>query len=87
MSRLESDGNGGFTPTSSLEVVGHLRDHADSYVSSASVPRPSRRSNRTVYLVRRGAEGAHAGHFRGLGLRGNDSSPVAIERITSPAVP
>lgn len=80
VSRLESDGNGGFTTSASKSWVTSA-DHADSYVSSAQRPGAESPLESTVYLVRRGAAGVRtAGHFQGLGLRGNDSSPVAIEQ-------
>jgi alkylation response protein AidB-like acyl-CoA dehydrogenase len=81
VSRLESDGNGGFTTSASKSWVTSA-DHADSYVSSAQRPGAESPLESTVYLVRRGADGVRtAGHFQGLGLRGNDSSPVAIEQL------
>src|SRR6185295_11296760 len=80
VSRLESDGNGGFTTSASKSWVTSA-DHADSYVSSAQRPGAESPLESTIYLVRRGTEGVRtAGHFRGLGLRGNDSSPVALEQ-------
>jgi alkylation response protein AidB-like acyl-CoA dehydrogenase len=79
VSRLESDGNGGFTTSASKSWVTSA-DHADSYVSSAQRPGAESPLESTIYLVRRGDAGVRtSGTFRGLGLRGNDSSPVAIE--------
>lgn len=81
VSRLESDGNGGFTTSAAKSWVTSA-DHADSYVSSAQSPGAESPLQSTVYFVRRGADGVRtAGHFHGLGLRGNDSSPVAIEQF------
>jgi alkylation response protein AidB-like acyl-CoA dehydrogenase len=81
VSRLEPDGNGGFTTSASKSWVTSA-DHADSYVSSAQRPGAESPLESTIYLVRRGAEGVRtAGPFRGLGLRGNDSTPVAIEQL------
>ena len=81
VSRLESDGNGGFTTSASKSWVTSA-DHADSYVSSAQRPGADSPLESTVYLVRRGDAGVRTnGAFRGLGLRGNDSSPVAIEQL------
>jgi alkylation response protein AidB-like acyl-CoA dehydrogenase len=81
VSRLESDGNGGFTTSASKSWVTSA-DHADSYVSSGQRPGAESPLESTIYLVRRGEAGVRtAGHFRGLGLRGNDSSPVAIEQL------
>lgn len=80
VSRLESDGNGGFITSAAKSWVTSA-DHADSYVSSAQRPGARSPLESTVYLVRRGAGGVRtAGQFRGLGLRGNDSSPVALEQ-------
>lgn len=81
VSRLESDGNGGFVTSASKSWVTSA-DHADSYVSSAQRPGAESPLESTVYYVRRDAKGVRtAGQFRGLGLRGNDSSPVAIEKL------
>jgi alkylation response protein AidB-like acyl-CoA dehydrogenase len=81
VSRLESDGNGGFTTSASKSWVTSA-DHAHSYVSSGQRPGAESPLESTIYLVRRGAAGVRtAGQFRGLGLRGNDSSPVAIEQL------
>ena len=81
VSKLESDGNGGFTTSASKSWVTSA-DHADSYVSSAQRPGAGSPLESTVYLVRRGDSGVRTnGSFRGLGLRGNDSAPVAIEKL------
>lgn len=81
VSRLESDGNGGFTTSASKSWVTSA-DHADSYVSSAQRPGAESPLESTVYLVRRGAAGVRtAAPFHGLGLRGNDSAPVGIEQL------
>jgi len=85
VSRLESDGNGGFTTSASKSWVTSA-DHADSYVSSAQRPGAESPLESTVYLIRRGDAGVRTtGHFHGLGLRGNDSSPVALEQLHVPA--
>jgi alkylation response protein AidB-like acyl-CoA dehydrogenase len=56
--------------------------HAHSYVSSAQKPDAASPLESTVYLVRRDAPGVKvAGRFNGLGLRGNDSSPVTLENV------
>jgi alkylation response protein AidB-like acyl-CoA dehydrogenase len=81
VSRLESDGNGGFITSASKSWV-TAADHADSYVSSAQRSGAASPLESTIYLVRRGSAGVRTnGQFRGLGLRGNDSSPVAIEQL------
>jgi len=58
--------------------------HADSYVWSS---RPLAGSApTTLWLVPRTAPGLHVdGGFDGLGLRGNDSSPVTAENVRLPA--
>lgn len=54
--------------------------HADSYVASARKPGATSPLETTFFLVRPGARGVTvAGRFDGLGLRGNDSSPVSLE--------
>jgi alkylation response protein AidB-like acyl-CoA dehydrogenase len=56
--------------------------HAHSYVSSAQKPGAASPLESTVYLVRAGAPGVKlSGSFDGLGLRGNDSSPVLLEDV------
>jgi len=57
-------------------------NHADSYLSTAQKPDADSPLDSTLYLVRRGAEGVRVdGGFDGLGLRGNDSAPVALENL------
>lgn len=56
--------------------------HADSYVSSALKPDAASPLESTVYLVRPKASGVKiSSRFDGLGLRGNDSSPVALDDV------
>jgi len=56
--------------------------HAQSYVSSAQKPEAASPLESTVYLVRSDAPGVKvSGKFNGLGLRGNDSSPVVLEDV------
>jgi alkylation response protein AidB-like acyl-CoA dehydrogenase len=56
--------------------------HAQSYVSSAQKPWAASPLESTVYLVRSNAPGVKiSGKFDGLGLRGNDSSPVLLEDV------
>ena len=55
---------------------------ADSYVSSAQAPDATSPLESTIYLARTGAaEVRPQGAFDGLGLRGNDSSPVSLENL------
>lgn len=57
-------------------------NHADSYVSSSRKPGASSPMESTLYLVERTSPGVHiAGPFDGLGLRGNDSSPVKLDNV------
>ena len=58
---------------------------ADPYVSSAQAPGAKSPMESTLYLVRRGAAGLSiTGPFEGLGLRGNDSAPVALKDTAIP---
>jgi alkylation response protein AidB-like acyl-CoA dehydrogenase len=57
-------------------------NHADSYVASALSPAAVGPTDTTLYLVRRTQNGVNvAGTFEGLGLTGNDSAPVKLERV------
>ena len=57
-------------------------EHADSYVASAQAPGATAPLETVLYLVRKGAAGVQAtAGFDGLGLRGNDSRPVAIDGL------
>ena len=57
-------------------------NHADSYVSSAQQPDAKSPLESVVYLVRKGTKGCGVvGKFSGLGLKGNDSAPVALEEL------
>jgi alkylation response protein AidB-like acyl-CoA dehydrogenase len=56
--------------------------NADSYVASAQRPGADSPLESTVFLVRSKSPGVKvAGRFDGLGLRGNDSSPVGLEDV------
>jgi alkylation response protein AidB-like acyl-CoA dehydrogenase len=78
VSKLAPAGEG-FT-TSALKSFVTSASYADSYVSSAQRPGAESPLESTLYLVRRGAPGLRiAGRFDGLGLRGNDSTPVTLE--------
>jgi len=55
---------------------------ADSYVSSAQAPGAKSPLESVLYLVHKGSKGIRtSGSFSGLGLRGNDSAPVALEGL------
>lgn len=80
VSRLEKS-NGGYVTSASKSWV-TAADHADSYVSSAQKPGAASPLESTVYLVRRTSPGVNVtAGFHGLGLRGNDSAPVALEKV------
>ena len=80
VSRLE-ESDGGYRTSASKSWV-TAADHADSYVSSAQKPGAASPLESTVYLVRSKAPGVRiTARFDGMGLRGNDSSPVALEQI------
>ena len=71
--------NGNFAVTAFKSWVTSA-GHADSYVASARQPGAASALETTLFLVRAGAKGVKvAGRFDGLGLRGNDSSPVSLE--------
>ncbi len=73
--------NGAYTTSAQKSWV-TAANHADSYVSSAQKPGAQSPLESTLYLARKGVAGLRvAGRFDGLGLRGNDSAPVAIERL------
>jgi alkylation response protein AidB-like acyl-CoA dehydrogenase len=75
MSRLAASGDGFTTSAAKSWVTSAAR--ADSYVSTALDPAGTAP---TLHLVRKGTAGARiSGGFSGLGLRGNDSAPVALE--------
>ena len=58
---------------------------ADSYVSSAGLPGAKSPLESIVYLLDRKAPGVRVvSSFEGLGLRGNDSSPVTLEGVRVP---
>ena len=60
--------------------------HADSYVSSAQMPGAGSPLESVLYLVDRKAEGVQIENgFDGLGLRGNDSTPVTLDNVKVPA--
>jgi alkylation response protein AidB-like acyl-CoA dehydrogenase len=79
VSKLEADGAGFVTSAHKSWVTSASR--ADSYVASAQKPGAASPLVSTVYLARtRGAAGLRVERgFDGLGLRGNDSAPVALE--------
>jgi len=57
-------------------------NHADSYVSSALAPNGTSPTDSSLYLVNRTAKGVNiAGPFEGMGLTGNDSSPITFDAV------
>ena len=80
VSRLVADGDGFVTSASKSWITS--ASHADSYVASAQAPGAASPMESTIYLARRGSAGIKAsGRFDGLGLRGNDSSPVEFKDV------
>ncbi|HXG58974.1 MAG TPA: acyl-CoA dehydrogenase family protein [Thermoanaerobaculia bacterium] len=80
VSRLEENNGHYFTSASKSWVTS--AGHAQSYVSSAQKPSASSPLESTIYLVRQGAEGVRVtARFNGLGLRGNESSPVTLDHL------
>ena len=80
VSTLREDGAGYVTSADKSWVTSAA--HADSYVASAQAPNAASPLESTLYLARKGARGMRvAGGFQGLGLRGNDSSPVTMEGV------
>src|SRR5688572_648720 len=58
-------------------------NHADSYVASAQKPDAASPLESTIFLINRTNGGIRVeGSFNGLGLRGNDSAPVSMERAS-----
>jgi alkylation response protein AidB-like acyl-CoA dehydrogenase len=81
VSKLEAN-NGHYVTSASKSWV-TAAGHADSYVSTAQKPGAASPLESTVYLVHTKAKGVHlTSVFNGLGLRGNDSRPVTLEKIT-----
>jgi len=79
ISKLE-ESNGDYLTSASKSWV-TAASHADSYVSTAQKPEATSPLESTVYFIRTSAEGVRTtSSFNGLGLRGNDSLPVSLER-------
>jgi alkylation response protein AidB-like acyl-CoA dehydrogenase len=82
VSELRSDGNGGYVTSASKSWV-TAASRADSMVASAHHAGAASPLESTLYLARKGTPGVRVeGRFDGLGLRGNDSAPVAFENVT-----
>jgi alkylation response protein AidB-like acyl-CoA dehydrogenase len=81
VSKLEPNGRGWVTSATKSWVTS--AGHADSMVASAQRAGAESPLESTLYLARKGASGVKvAGRFDGLGLRGNDSAPVAIDKLS-----
>lgn len=80
VSKLVAAGDG--YVTSALKSWVTSASHADSYVSSALVSNPASPVDSVLYLVRDNPGSRVTSSFDGLGLRGNDSSPVAFEHLS-----
>jgi alkylation response protein AidB-like acyl-CoA dehydrogenase len=73
--------DGGFRVSAEKSWVTSGR-RADSYVSSAQKPGAASPLESTLFLVRRTSDAVRVlDTFNGLGLRGNDSTPVLLDRV------
>ena len=80
VSKLSENGDGYITSAMKSWIT--AADHADSYVSSGQMPGAESPMQSTLYLVDRTSKGVTTSSaFDGLGLRGNDSAPVAFENL------
>jgi alkylation response protein AidB-like acyl-CoA dehydrogenase len=75
-----SESGGGFVVSAEKSWVTSA-EHASSYVASAQMPGAAAPLESAIFLLDRGARGVRIdGGFEGLGLRGNESAPVVLER-------
>ena len=80
VSKLEATADGYVTNAYKSWVT--TARNASSYVSSAQMPGAQSPMESTLYVIRQGVAGVRIdGAFDGLGLRGNDSAPVAVEGL------
>jgi len=80
VSKMAAKGDGFVTSAAKSWVTS--ANFADSYVSSAQAPGAQSPLESTIYLARtEGNEVRPESAFDGLGLRGNDSSPVSLENL------
>ncbi|NQV25335.1 MAG: acyl-CoA/acyl-ACP dehydrogenase [Rhodopirellula sp.] len=85
VSRLDEASHGNFVTSAHKSWVTSA-SHADSYVSSAQKPGAESPLESVIYLVDRKADGVQVeAGFDGLGLRGNDSTPVTLKDVAVPA--
>jgi alkylation response protein AidB-like acyl-CoA dehydrogenase len=83
VSKLAAKGDGFVTSAAKSWVTS--ANFADSYVSSAQAPGAQSPLESTIYLARTEvAEVRPESAFDGLGLRGNDSSPVTLQDLPVP---
>jgi alkylation response protein AidB-like acyl-CoA dehydrogenase len=82
VSRATDDGTGAVRLNASKSFVTSA-GHADGYVTSTLAAGATTPLESTIYLVLGGDVGLSvAGAWRGLGLRGNASAPMALEHVT-----
>jgi len=80
VSKMAAKGDGFVTSAAKSWVTS--ANFADSYVSSAQAPGAQSPLESTIYFARtEGAEVRPESAFDGLGLRGNDSSPVSLKDL------
>ena len=80
VSKLANNGDGFTTNAHKSWITSASR--ADSYIASAQKPGAASPLESTIYIARKGSPGIRVDKsFDGLGLRGNDSSPVTIENL------
>jgi alkylation response protein AidB-like acyl-CoA dehydrogenase len=80
VSKMAAKGDGFVTSAAKSWVTS--ANFADSYVSSAQAPGAQSPLESTIYLARtEAAEVRPESAFDGLGLRGNDSSPVSLQEL------
>lgn len=80
VSKMAAKGDGFVTSAAKSWVTS--ANFADSYVSSAQAPGAQSPLESTIYLARtEGSEVRPESAFDGLGLRGNDSSPVTLQDL------
>ena len=80
VSKMAAKGDGFVTSAAKSWVTS--ANFADSYVSSAQAPGAQSPLESTIYFARtEGAEVRPESAFDGLGLRGNDSSPVSLQDL------
>jgi alkylation response protein AidB-like acyl-CoA dehydrogenase len=84
VSKLVENGSGFVTSARKSWITS--ASHADSYVASAQAPGAASPMDSTIYLARPRSSAVRAtGAFNGMGLRGNDSSPVEFRDLKVPS--